>query len=204
MPILNVLREVDRLCHFSHCFSHFNIKHSKTRPSLETILAGLMSKGCNIGVSKLASISTGINENTHRNTVNWHFSLKNIQSANHKILGLIEKLDLANAYKKEPETLHSSSDGRKVSVAVDSLLANYSYKYFGKDKGVAIHWDDMLRFMATIKLNHATASQLVKRLSSYAKDHLLYQALKEFGRINKSQYILIYLDDLELRQQVQK
>ena len=32
--------------------------------------------------------------------------------------------------------VHSSSDGRKLSVAVPSLRANYSFKYFGKDKGV--------------------------------------------------------------------
>jgi TnpA family transposase len=30
------------------------------------------------------------------------------------------------------------------------------------------HWDDILRFMATIKTNHTSASQLFKRLSSYA------------------------------------
>lgn len=58
--------------------------------------------------------------------------------------------------------------------------------------------------MVTIKLKEATASQLFKRLSSYAKDHPLYKALKEFGRIIKSLFILTYLDDLELRQQIEK
>lgn len=66
------------------------------------------------------------------------------------------------------------------------------------------HWDDVLRFMATIKLNHTSASQLFKRLSSYAKENPLYQALKEFGRIIKSIYILTYCNDVELRQDVQK
>ncbi len=37
--------------------------------------------------------------------------------------------------------------------------------------------------MAIIKLKYIPASQLFKRLSSYAKNHLLCQALKkEFGR----------------------
>ena len=31
---------------------------------------------------------------------------------------------------------------------------------------IAEHWDDILRFVATIKLKHATASQLFKRLNS--------------------------------------
>lgn len=66
------------------------------------------------------------------------------------------------------------------------------------------HWDDLLRFMATVKLKHTSASQLFKRLSSYAKDHPLYKALKEFGRIIKSIFILTYYDDVELRQRIEK
>ena len=56
--------------------------------------------------------------------------------------------------------------------------------------------------MATIKLKHTLVSQLFKRLSSYAKDYPLYQAIKEFGRIIKSISILTYFDDVELRQRI--
>ena len=58
--------------------------------------------------------------------------------------------------------------------------------------------------MATIKLRYSSASQLFKRLSSYASDHPLYKALKEFGRLIKTQFILTYYDDLELRQRIEK
>jgi TnpA family transposase len=58
--------------------------------------------------------------------------------------------------------------------------------------------------MATIKVKHASASTLFKRLSSYAKDHPLYRALKEFGRIIKSIFILTYYDDVKLRQSIEK
>tara|TARA_A100001015_G_C14977555_1_gene707974 strand:+ start:1178 stop:1519 length:342 start_codon:yes stop_codon:yes gene_type:complete len=66
------------------------------------------------------------------------------------------------------------------------------------------HWDDILRFMVTIKLKKVTASQLFKRLSSYAKSNPLYRAIKEFGRINKSIFILSYYDDNKLRQRIEK
>jgi TnpA family transposase len=73
------------------------------------------------------------------------------------------------------------------------------------DKNLILrHWDDILRFMATIKLRYSTASQLFKRLSSYASNHPLYKALKEFGRLIKTQFILTYYDDLELRQRIEK
>ena len=66
------------------------------------------------------------------------------------------------------------------------------------------HWDASLRFIATIKLKHTTATQLFKRLNSYSKQHTLYRALKEFGKIIKSIFILKYIDDPEFRQSIEK
>lgn len=103
-------------------------------PDPETIYAGLIGKGCNIGINRIANISVGISEDTLKNTINWCFSLKNIQNANNKVIGVINKLFLSNSYRHKAKELHTSSDGRKVNVSVDSLHANYSYKYFGKSK----------------------------------------------------------------------
>jgi TnpA family transposase len=58
--------------------------------------------------------------------------------------------------------------------------------------------------MVAIKLKHTIASQLLKKLSFYAKDYKLYKTLKEFGRIVKSIFILTYLHDVELRQRIKK
>lgn len=41
-------------------------------------------------------------------------------------------------------------------------------KYINEDL-IQKNWDDILRFVVTIKLKHATASQLFKRLNSYSK-----------------------------------
>jgi TnpA family transposase len=54
-------------------------------------------------------------------------------------------------------------------------------------------WDQILRFIATIKLKETSASQLFKRLSSYSKQHPLYRALKQFGRIIKTLFLLKYI-----------
>ena len=69
---------------------------------------------------------------------------------------------------------------------------------------VESQWDEILRFIATIKLKETTASQLFRRLNSYSKQHPLYQALKEFGKIPKSDFILRIVDDVELRQAIEK
>jgi TnpA family transposase len=66
------------------------------------------------------------------------------------------------------------------------------------------NWDDLLRLICTIKLKYTPASQIFKRLNSYSKQHRLYQALKAFGQIIKTLFILKYIDDVEFRQAIEK
>ncbi len=62
----------------------------------------------------------------------------------------------------------------------------------------------VLRLIVTIKLGIHKPSIIFKRLNSYAKHHPLHEALKEYGRIIKSLFILDYVDDVELRQTIEK
>lgn len=66
------------------------------------------------------------------------------------------------------------------------------------------NWDDFLRMVTTIKLKENTASDIFRRLNSYSRQHALYQTLKVFGQIIKSMFILRYVDDLALRQAIEK
>ena len=76
-------------------------------------------------------------------------------------------------------------------------------KYINRDI-IEECWDDILRLIVTIKLKETTASDIFRRLNSYSKQHRLYQALKAFGQIIKSDFILRYIDDVELRQAIEK
>ena len=66
------------------------------------------------------------------------------------------------------------------------------------------NWDDILRFTASIMLKITTASQLFKRLNSYSRTHPLYKAMKEYGRMPKTIFILKNIDDLQFRQAIEK
>ena len=66
------------------------------------------------------------------------------------------------------------------------------------------NWDDLLRLVTTIKLKENTASDIFRRLNSYSRQHALYQALKAFGQIIKSLFILRYVNNVELRQAIEK
>jgi TnpA family transposase len=308
ISMLEMLATVDQATNFLDEFEHWQIKNQRVNPSKKVLFAGIIGFGCDIGHRKLAQISKKIDEGDLDQAVNWHFSLQNVQGANDRILQLVDRMSLPNIHRRQSDVLHTSSDGQKFEVAVDSLNANYSFKYLGKDKGVsvvtfidmrdlmwhstvisaaereaayvidglmhndviksdvhstdthgyseiifgAIHllglefaprikglgrqqlyafkhrrhyeaqghvllpdryireafiedqWDEVLRFMATIRLKVTTASQLFKRLNSYSRQHPLYQALKEFGKIPKTLFILKYSDDLEFRQAIEK
>ena len=306
ISLFEILSTVNTLFKFTDSFEHWQGKYNRDKPYKEIFFAGIIAYGCNLGVAKMAKISKNIRQNELENTVNWYFSNDNLIIANNKIIEFIEKLDLYNIFKKEKAKVHTSSDGQKFNISVDSLNSNYSFKYFGKGKGVSVYsfideshrlfystvinasereaayvidgllnndvvvsdihstdthgyseiifaithllgisfaprikkwqaqnlytfdktgeaedyiikadkkiniqliesqWDDILRMVATIKLKETTASQLFRRLSSYSKQHPLYRAIKEFGRIIKTLFLLRYIDDVELRQDIEK
>jgi TnpA family transposase len=307
IPLLEALATVDQATHFLGEFEHWQIKYRRAKPAPKIFFAGIMGYGCDIGHRKLAQISKQIDENELDNVVNWYFSLENVQRANDRIVRFMDRMELANLYRREEDVLHTSSDGQKLEVAVDSLNANYSFKYLGKEKGVSVitfidmrdlmwhsmvispaeresayvidgimrneavksdihstdthgysevvfgatyglvefaprikgvgnqqlyafqkrknyeelgytllpdryiqaaliedQWDEILRFLATIRLKVTSASQLFKRLNSYSKQHPLYRGLKEFGRGPKTLFILKYIDDVEFRQAIEK
>ena len=307
IPMIEVLATINQATKFLDEFEHWQPKYQREKPAAKTFFAGIMGYGCDIGHRKLAQISNKINENELENVVRWYFSLQNVQAANDRILQFTSQLDLPRIYQAKPEKLHTSSDGQKREVEDDSLNANYSFKYFGQNKGSStvgfidarnfmwystvissaereaayvidglmhnnvvksnIHstdthgysevifastcflrfefaprikglhkqnlyafktrkhyeeqefiflptrciqekiiendWDDILRFFATIQLKITSASQLFRRLNSYSKQHSLYQALKEFGKIPKSLFILKYYDDCAFRQSIE-
>jgi len=306
--LFEILSTVNNTVPFLNCLEHWKVKHNREKPANKVFFAGLIGLGCNIGIRRIARISNNIGPATLDNTVNWYFSHDNLLNANNKILGVLNQLSLPRIYKKDPLTAHTSSDGQKFGIGVESLHANYAFKYFGKGKGVndytfnddrhflfystvitpvereaayvidglmnndvvesSIHstdthgftelvfavthllgisfapriknfrdqrlysfdkrtlfkdlgykilpdqridaefiedqWENILRFVATIKLKHASASQLFRRLSHYSRQHPLFRAIKNFGKITKTIFLLKYIDNVKLRQAIEK
>ena len=57
------------------------------------------------------------------------------------------------------------------------------------------HWDDMLRVAGSLKLGWVTASLFITKLQSFRRQNVLTRALQEYGRLNKTIFILRYLLD---------
>jgi TnpA family transposase len=60
-------------------------------------------------------------------------------------------------------------------------------------------WDEIVRLMASIKTRRVSASLLLTKLSSYARQNSLYLGLREIGRIDKTKLILRCLHDETFR-----
>ena len=119
---------------------------------------------------RMMRISRGVTEAELEHTVNWHFSLDGLQAANDRVLRLMDRLELPNLARRLPDQLHTSSDGQKFEVRVDSLNANYSFKYFGKDQGVAAYTFRDERDL----LWYSTVFSSAERESAYVIDGLMH------------------------------
>jgi len=62
------------------------------------------------------------------------------------------------------------------------------------------HWKEMMRIVLTIKQGKLTSSLLLRKLSSSNNKDPLYQALQELGRVIRTQFLLEYISDVELRE----
>ncbi len=70
-------------------------------------------------------------------------------------------------------------------------------------KHILAHWDDILRLSTSIKQGSVTASLMIRKLSSYPRQNGLAVALRELGRIERTMFILHWLQSVDLRRRVQ-
>jgi TnpA family transposase len=69
-------------------------------------------------------------------------------------------------------------------------------------KTIAAHWDEILRLAASIKTGAVTASLMMRKLGAYPRQNGLATALRELGRLERTLFLLDWLQDPGLRRKV--
>ena len=69
-------------------------------------------------------------------------------------------------------------------------------------KQIHAHWDDILRLATSIQQGTVTASLMLRKLGSYPRQNGLAVALRELGRIERTLFILDWLQSVDLRRRV--
>ncbi len=67
---------------------------------------------------------------------------------------------------------------------------------------IVLQWDEMIRTAGSLKLGKVQASVLVRSLLKSERPSGLTQAIIEVGRINKTLYLLNYIDDEDYRRRI--
>ncbi|MBI3605555.1 MAG: Tn3 family transposase, partial [Nitrospirae bacterium] len=69
-------------------------------------------------------------------------------------------------------------------------------------KLIETHWEDMMQVVLSIKMGKISSSVLLRKLGNYSRKNKLYQAFCELGRVVRTVFLLKYISDLPLRQEI--
>jgi TnpA family transposase len=67
---------------------------------------------------------------------------------------------------------------------------------------IATHWNDLLRVVLSIQTGKISSAILLRKLGNYSRKNRLYQAFQELGRVVRTVFLLQYISDGQLRQQI--
>lgn len=137
---------------------------------------------------------------------------------------------LKNTSDIQPDTLHADTQGQSAPVFALSYLLGiqlmprirnwqdytfnrpssqevYSYidplfKGVVDWKLIKTHWQDLMRVVLSIKAGKLMPSTILRKLGSYSRKNRLYQAFRELGQVVRTSFLLRYISERDLRQQV--
>ena len=137
---------------------------------------------------------------------------------------------LKNDSEIQPGTIHADTQGQSTTVFGLSYLLGIElqprirnvkdlvfyrpekkkkYKHIDSLFGDAIdwglienHWKDLMQVVLSIKAGKILPSTLLRKLGNYSRRNRLYLAYRELGRVVRTIFLLKYISDKELREEI--
>ena len=137
---------------------------------------------------------------------------------------------LKNTSDIQPDTIHADTQGQSLPVFGLSHLLGIQlmprirnwrdYRFFRPDEDsryehidalfrddvdwdlIETHWKDLMQVVLSIKSGKIAASTLLRKLGNYSRKNRLYQAFRALGAAVRTLFLLQYISDRELREQI--
>ncbi len=137
---------------------------------------------------------------------------------------------LKNTSDIQPDTVHADTQGQSLPVFGLSHLLGIKlmprirnwreYKFYRPDEDtryehieplfrdtvdwdlIETHWKDLMQVVLSIKTGKIAASTLLRKLGNYSRKNRLYQAFRELGAAVRTLFLLQYISNQELREQI--
>ncbi len=227
VKITELLMEVDDWTGFTRQFTH--LKSGDMVEDQTLLLSTILADGINLGLTKMAESCPGATYAKLSWLQAWHTrdetysaalsDLVNSQFrhpfAGHWGDGTTSTSDGQNfrTGSKAESTGHinpkyGSSPGRTVYTHISDQYAPFSAKVINvglRDSTYVLDgllYHEILRQVTSIKHGTVTASLMLRKLGSYPRQNGLAVALRELGRIERTLFILDWLQSVELRRRV--
>lgn len=131
----DILVEVDSWLGFSECFYHAGNQNPNPGEFPVYLYAALLSEATNLGPTALADVA----DLSYDRIVwykNWYIREETLEAAKTKLVNFQHEQVLSQHFGKGT---FSSSDGRRVPVAVKTKIARAFVKYFGYERGLNLY-----------------------------------------------------------------
>ena len=138
VSISQIMQFANEQTQFMQQFTHIKPHYAKSQLDEMAIYASLIANGTNLGIFKMASLCD-LNLPSLQLTEKNYLRLSTLRSANDIISNAISKLPIFRCWDLQANLLHASLDGQKFVTEKDNLIARYSQKYFGYEKGVVAY-----------------------------------------------------------------
>ena len=73
-----------------------------------------------------------------------------------------------------------------------------------RSKTLLDNWDELLRVAGSLKLGWVTASLLISKLQAGARENVFARALRDLGRLVKTQFILRWIENQDYRRRIHR
>ena len=131
-------------------------------------------------------------------------------SARSNLLADLYRLDATLTVTLEWRPRGSDSNGAESHVKDASAVGSQGGILSGpsakdvRSGSIVERWDELLRVAGSLKLGWVTASLLISKLQAGARENVLSRALRDLGRLVKTQFILQWIESEDYRRRIHR